>query len=76
MDAHFAVHGFGLWALQVNGGDAFIGYVGLEVVDFDAHYVPAVVMGWRLAADDWAEGFVHEAAEEALNAAVYNIGRD
>lgn len=33
IDAHFAEHGFGWWALQVKGGDPFIGYVGLEVVD-------------------------------------------
>ncbi|MCC5725725.1 GNAT family N-acetyltransferase, partial [Klebsiella pneumoniae] len=30
IDAHFAEHGFGWWALQVKGGDPFIGYVGLE----------------------------------------------
>lgn len=46
IDAHFAEHGFGWWALQVKGGDPFIGYVGLEVVDFDAPFVPAVAIGW------------------------------
>ncbi len=66
IDAHFAEHGFGWWALQVKGGDPFIGYVGLEVVDFDAPFVPAVAIGWRLAAEHWAEGFAHEAAEAAL----------
>ncbi|KHE32111.1 GNAT family acetyltransferase [Pseudomonas aeruginosa] len=76
IDAHFAEHGFGWWALQVKGGDPFIGYVGLEVVDFDAPFVPAVAIGWRLAAEHWAEGFAHEAAEAALSYAFDTLGLD
>lgn len=76
IDAHFAEHGFGWWALQVKGGDPFIGYVGLEVVDFDAPFVPAVAIGWRLAAEHWAEGFALEAAEAALSYAFDTLGLD
>jgi ribosomal-protein-alanine N-acetyltransferase len=34
--------GFGLWAVEVVDGAPFIGFVGLAVPRFDAHFTPAV----------------------------------
>jgi ribosomal-protein-alanine N-acetyltransferase len=66
IETHFAEHGFGLWAVEVPGVAEFIGFVGLAVPRFEAHFTPAVEVGWRLAAGWWGRGYATEAAREAL----------
>src|SRR5262245_25101831 len=66
VEAHFAEHGFGLWALEVPAVTEFAGYVGLVRVSFEAHFTPAVEIGWRLAAEHWGRGYAPEAARAAL----------
>lgn len=63
---HFAEFGFGLWALERKDTGDFIGFTGLSTVSFDAHFTPAVEIGWRLAHDHWGLGFASEAAWTAL----------
>ena len=41
--------GWGLWAVEVSDGPEFVGFVGLNRVSFEAHFTPAVEVGWRLA---------------------------
>ena len=64
---HFEARGFGLWAVEVSGGAAFIGFVGLAVPPFAAHFTPCVEIGWRLAAEHWGKGYATEAAAAALD---------
>jgi ribosomal-protein-alanine N-acetyltransferase len=64
--AHFDAHGYGLFAVEVKGGAQLVGFVGLSVVPFDAHFTPAVEIGWRLAREHWGAGLATEAAEEVL----------
>lgn len=64
--AHFAEHGFGLWALERKDDGRFIGFAGLGHMDFEAHFTPAIEMGWRLAHDQWGQGLASEAARAAL----------
>jgi RimJ/RimL family protein N-acetyltransferase len=66
IEAHFIANGYGLWAVEVPGEAAFIGYVGLALATFDAHFTPAVEIGWRLARDHWGRGFATEAARAAV----------
>jgi RimJ/RimL family protein N-acetyltransferase len=63
IEAGFEERGWGLWALEVDG--TFIGYTGLQPVSFDAHFTPAVEIGWRLARDAWGHGYASEAARAA-----------
>lgn len=63
---HFAVKGYGPWAVEVRGGPPFIGFTGLGEVPFDAPFTPAVEVGWRLARAHWGHGFASEAAAAAL----------
>lgn len=63
---HFDEHGFGLWALEVAGGPAFVGFVGLWRVSFEAPFTPAVEIGWRLSREAWGQGYATEAAAAAL----------
>lgn len=62
----FASHGFGLWAVERLDTGAFAGFVGLSVPGFEAPFMPAVEVGWRLAAEHWHQGFATEAAQAAL----------
>ncbi len=66
IDAAIAERGFGLWAIELKGSAAFIGFVGLSVPRFDAHFTPCVEVGWRLAADHWGNGYASEAAAAAV----------
>ena len=71
---HFAAHGFGLWAVEVSGQADFIGFVGLSIPRFDAHFTPCVEIGWRLDARCWGRGFATEAASHALDFAFGRLG--
>jgi GNAT superfamily N-acetyltransferase len=42
-------HGFGLWAAKIKDTGELIGYVGLSIPSFEAHFTPCVEIGWRLA---------------------------
>lgn len=65
-EALFAERGFGLWAVEVKETGQFIGFTGLAVPRFEAHFLPAVEIGWRLAKDAWGNGYATEAARASL----------
>ena len=62
IEAGFEVNGFGLWALQVQATGELVGFAGLAKPSFDAHFTPAVEVGWRLAHSAWGKGYATEAA--------------
>lgn len=62
IERHFTQHGFGLWALERRDTGQFIGFTGLSVPPFAAHFTPCVEIGWRLARDQWGQGYATEAA--------------
>jgi ribosomal-protein-alanine N-acetyltransferase len=64
--AHFAAHGFGLWAIEIPQQAPFIGFAGLSRTSFDAPFTPCVEVGWRLARGHWGRGYATEAARAAL----------
>jgi RimJ/RimL family protein N-acetyltransferase len=63
---HFDRYGFGLWAVEVKGVSDFIGFVGLSVPTFEAHFTPCVEIGWRLAYGHWRKGYATEGAKAAV----------
>lgn len=66
--ATFKHHGFGPWAVEVPDVAPFIGFVGLSIPGFTAHFTPCVEIGWRIAAEHWNHGYASEAARAALKA--------
>jgi RimJ/RimL family protein N-acetyltransferase len=58
--------GWGLWAVEVTDSGRFIGFVGLAEPGFEAHFTPAVEVGWRLARESWGNGYATEAARAAV----------
>jgi RimJ/RimL family protein N-acetyltransferase len=62
----FERDGFGLWALEERATGEFLGFTGLQRVGFDAPFVPAVEVGWRLRASAWGQGYATEAATASV----------
>lgn len=69
-----AQRGWGMWALDLPGVMPFAGFVGLNVPHYDAPFVPAVEIGWRLPRAAWGCGFASEAAQAALEFAFTRLG--
>jgi len=66
MSNHIERYGWGFWAASLKATGEFIGLVGLEHVDFQASFTPAVEIGWRLAFDYWGKGYATEGALACL----------
>ena len=58
--------GWGLWAVEISATADFAGFVGLNRVEFDAPFAPAMEVGWRLARQYWGHGYATEGARAAL----------
>ena len=66
IEAGFERDGFGLWALEVLASGEFIGFAGLASPRLEAHFTPAVEVGWRLARGAWGQGYATEAGRAAI----------
>lgn len=64
--AHFKKHGYGLYALERKDDQRFMGFVGINHVDFEADFTPAVEIAWRLDYEFWGQGYATEAAQKVL----------
>ena len=73
---HFVEHGFGLWAVTLKCSGELIGFVGLNIPAFEAHFTPCVEIGWRLASSHWGKGYATEAAKAALKIGFDEVGLD
>jgi ribosomal-protein-alanine N-acetyltransferase len=54
----------------------FVGFVGLSVPRFEAHFTPCVEIGWRLAREHWGRGYAGEGARAALAFGFDALGLD
>jgi len=68
--------GYGVWAVSAPGVADFIGFIGLSPVDFNAHFTPAVEIGWRLAREFWGKGYATEGANAVLQYGFETLGLD
>ena len=68
--------GFGLYAVEAKDTGAFVGFTGLARPGFDAPFMPAIEIGWRLARESWGNGYATEAAGAAVDHAFGSLGLD
>jgi ribosomal-protein-alanine N-acetyltransferase len=77
IEAHFVKHGFGVWAAELLTTGQFIGFIGLNVPTFEAHFTtpsfPAVEIGWRLASEYWGRGLAAEGGRAVLRYAFMQL---
>ena len=64
MQAAVDGRGWGNWAVDVE--DRCVGFVGLSMPAFEAHFTPCTEIGWRLATEAWGRGYATEGARLAL----------
>ena len=50
------------------------GFIGPSHIPFEAHFTPAVEIGWRLAGAHWGRGYATEGARAALEAGFTQLG--
>jgi RimJ/RimL family protein N-acetyltransferase len=74
IEAGFEANRFGLWALEVRASGEFIGFTGLDVPGFEADFMPAVEVGWRLGRSAWRNGYATEAARAAVSFGFEEVG--
>ena len=70
---HFQEHGFCCYAMELKSTGEFIGFVGLAVPLFEAPFMPAVEIGWRIARSHWNQGYATEAAKYVLSHAFNDL---
>jgi len=80
ISARMAEDGWGLWAVDArpdapSDPAGFIGFIGLSRPRFDAHFTPAVEIGWRLARSAWGRGYATEGARRAVEFAFAEGGQ-
>lgn len=66
IEEHRQIHNFCFWAAEERSTGAFIGFIGLKVPTFEAHFTPTVEVGWRLAKAFWGKGYATEGARKAI----------
>lgn len=71
--AHQQKHGFSLNAVFLKESDEMIGFIGLYTPAFEAPFMPAVEIGWRLASGVWNKGLATEGAQEVLRYALEDL---
>jgi RimJ/RimL family protein N-acetyltransferase len=67
--------GYGWWVVEVKGKVDFAGTLILQDVPFEAHFTPALEVGWHLAPDHWGNGYATEGGRALLEFAFAQLDR-
>jgi RimJ/RimL family protein N-acetyltransferase len=69
---HWALRGFGMWAVIEKDSAAFAGRVG----PWQPEGWPGLEVGWTLAREHWGKGYATEAARAAVGFAFEQLGAE
>jgi len=67
---HWALRGYGFWAVEEKASGAFLGRVGL----WQPEGWPGLEVGWALLRRCWGKGYASEAARASLDYAFTKLG--
>ena len=70
---HEKEHGFTRYAVELKSTHELIGFIGLFIPSFHAHFTPAVEIGWRIGSQYWSKGYATEGAKTVLHEAFINL---
>lgn len=76
INASFANHGFGLYAVENKATNECIGFTGFAIPKFESFFTPCVEIGWRFQKKSWGKGFATEAANACLHFGFHTLGFD
>lgn len=74
--AHWAEHGWGVFAVVESATGAFAGWAALATPAFLPEILPATEVGWRIGRDRWGRGYAPEAARAVIGFAFGELGLD
>lgn len=74
VNRHQDKHGYTLWAAELKATAEFMGFIGLNYTAWEAHFTPAVEVGWRLGSQYWGKGYATEGAKASLDYGFQNCG--
>lgn len=72
--SHEQQRGYSLYAAELKATHEMIGWIGLMTPSFEAHFTPAIEIGWRLASQHWNQGYATEGAKAVLDYAFTTLG--
>lgn len=72
--SHQQQKGYSLYAVELKATHEMIGWIGLMTPSFEAHFTPAIEIGWRLASRHWNQGYATEGAKAVLDYAFTTLG--
>ena len=68
--------GFSLYAVEIKATQEMVGFLGLMTPSFEAHFTPAIEIGWRLSSQHWNQGIATEGAKAVLEYTFTNLNLD
>ena len=70
---HFKKHHMGLYVCEHRQTGDFMGYVGLNYVNFKLPFCPTTEISWLLGSQFWGQGYATEAAKHILDHAFLDL---
>jgi len=74
MRARLENDGFGWWIAETKDDGAFAGTLALQTIPFEAHFTPALEVGWRLPVAAWGKGLATEGGAALIAYAFEHLG--
>jgi RimJ/RimL family protein N-acetyltransferase len=74
LEAGFAEHGVGMWAVEEVATGRFVGCAGLLHHTFESPLTPFFEIGYRFDRSAWGLGYATEAAREAVRYGFEDVG--